>query len=49
MWELAFTKKALVISSGALAGQGTHEELLGQNELYAKLWNIQQESLGWSV
>ena len=46
---IAGANKIVVLENGALAEQGTHDELLSQNGLYAKLWNIQQESLGWSV
>jgi len=46
---IAGAGKIVVLDEGALAEQGTHEELLANEGLYAKLWNIQQESLGWSV
>ncbi len=46
---VAGANQILVLDEGTLAQQGTHEELLTQNGLYAKLWHIQQESLGWSV
>lgn len=39
----------IVLDDGKLSEQGTHDELLAKNGLYAKLWHIQQESLGWSV
>jgi ATP-binding cassette subfamily B protein len=39
----------IVLDQGCLSEQGTHEELLNKNGLYARLWHIQQESLGWSV
>ena len=46
---VAGANKIVVLDDGALAEQGTHGELISKNGLYAKLWNIQQESLGWSV
>ena len=46
---IAAANKIVVLEDGTLAEQGTHDELISQNGLYAKLWNIQQESLGWSV
>ena len=46
---IAGANKIIVLDDGALAEQGRHDELLASNGLYAKLWSIQQESLGWSV
>ena len=46
---IAGADKIVVLEEGCLSEQGTHTELLDKNGLYAKLWNIQQESLGWSV
>ena len=46
---IAGADKIVVLEEGCLSEQGTHTELLEKNGLYAKLWNIQQESLGWSV
>jgi ATP-binding cassette subfamily B protein len=31
----------IVLESGAVSEKGTHDELLFQNGLYAKMWNIQ--------
>lgn len=39
----------LVLDNGMLAEQGTHEELLKQKGLYHKLYQIQQESLSWTI
>ena len=41
--------KIIVLENGSIAEEGTHNELLSKNGLYSKLWNIQRESLGWSV
>jgi ATP-binding cassette, subfamily B, bacterial IrtB/YbtQ len=38
-----------VLNSGRITEQGRHDDLLSQNGLYAKLWSLQQESLGWSI
>jgi len=46
---IAGANKIVVLEEGKLAEQGTHDELISKNGLYARLWNIQQESLGWSV
>lgn len=46
---IAGANQIIVLDDGKLSEQGTHDELLAKNGLYAKLWHIQQESLGWSV
>jgi ATP-binding cassette subfamily B protein len=38
-----------VLEGGRLVEQGTGKELLAKDGLFARLYNIQQESLGWSV
>jgi ATP-binding cassette subfamily B protein len=38
-----------VLDGGRIVEQGTHETLLMRNGLYARLWRLQQESLGWSI
>lgn len=46
---VAGANKIVVLEEGKLSDQGTHDELLARDGLYARLWHIQQESLGWSV
>ncbi len=40
--------RILVLEDGQLKEQGTHQGLLSQGGLYAKLWNMQQKSLDWN-
>ncbi len=46
---VAGADQILVLNNGALVEQGSHEELMIQQGLYAKLYRIQQESLGWKI
>ena len=39
----------LVLDEGRIVEQGTHEQLLTQNGLYAKLWNLQISTEGWKI
>jgi ATP-binding cassette subfamily B protein len=41
--------KIAVLDNGRLIEEGTGGELLAQNGLFARLYRIQQESLGWAV
>ncbi|MDR2143031.1 MAG: ABC transporter ATP-binding protein, partial [Treponema sp.] len=41
--------KIAVLDRGELVEEGSTEELLAKNGLFARLYKIQQESLGWSV
>lgn len=46
---VAGANKIIVLNEGQAVEEGTHEQLLHKKGLYAKLYNIQQQSLGWSV
>lgn len=35
--------RIIVINEGKITEQGTHDELIGQNGLYAKLWSLQSQ------
>lgn len=39
----------IVLDNGSVAEQGTHEQLLGNKGLYARLWEIQEKSYDWKV
>jgi ATP-binding cassette subfamily B protein len=41
--------KIAVLDDGRLVEEGTGEELLARNGLFARMYKIQQESLGWAV
>lgn len=41
--------KIIVLENGTLKEKGTHEELIKINGLYAHLWNLQQQTSGWSM
>jgi ATP-binding cassette subfamily B protein len=41
--------KIAVLDQGRLAEEGSGEELLAKNGLFARLYGIQQESLGWTA
>jgi ATP-binding cassette subfamily B protein len=41
--------KIAVLDNGRLIEEGTSETLLAKGELFARLYKIQQESLGWAV
>ncbi|WP_369413736.1 ABC transporter ATP-binding protein [Brucepastera parasyntrophica] len=39
----------IVLDEGRVAEQGTHEALLKNRGLYRNLWDLQQESAGWTM
>ena len=39
----------IVLEEGCIAEQGKHQELLDNKGLYAKLWIIQEKTLGWKL
>lgn len=41
--------KIVVLKEGHVEGQGTHEELMQNNELYHRLYTLQKESMQWTV
>ncbi|WP_418494825.1 ABC transporter ATP-binding protein [Coprobacter sp.] len=41
--------KIVVLDSGRIVEQGTHEELMKNDRLYARLWNIQMKTSGWKL
>ena len=38
-----------VLDSGRVAGSGTHKELLQNNAIYQRLWQISEDSAAWNV
>lgn len=41
--------KIIVLDQGQLAEEGTHDELLSRQGLYARLWQLQMNTDGWRV
>ena len=39
----------IVLEDGKIAAEGSHDDLIKQHGLYAKLWKLQQESVGWTM
>ncbi|MGO1369971.1 ABC transporter ATP-binding protein [Senegalia sp. (in: firmicutes)] len=49
MRTVAKADKIVVLKEGKLVEEGTHDKLIDENGVYANMWNIQQESFGWSL
>ena len=41
--------KIVVLDDGRIIEEGTHDELIQNNGLYNKMYNIQQKSMDWSI
>ena len=41
--------KIVVLDSGRVVGQGTHEELLKADGLYARMWADYQQAVSWRI
>lgn len=41
--------KILVLNHGRIVETGTHNQLLSQDGLYARLWNLQTSTEGWKI
>jgi len=39
----------LVINRGKIVEQGTHQELVERNGLYAEMWNEYRKSINWTI
>ena len=46
---IAGADKIILLDRGKVTEQGTYCELMEKNGLYARMWNIQQESNGWQI
>jgi ATP-binding cassette, subfamily B, bacterial IrtB/YbtQ len=41
--------KIVVLDNGRIREEGTHDELLGNNGLYCRMWETQQGAAGWQI
>lgn len=46
---IQYADNIIVLDNGQLLEEGTHDELLARNGLYARLWKLQQHSDGWRL
>lgn len=49
MRTVARADKIVVLKDGSITEMGSHEDLIHEKGVYAKMWSIQQESLEWSI
>nr|WP_243430486.1 ABC transporter ATP-binding protein [Enterococcus sp. DIV2402] len=49
LWTIQHVDQILVCNQGVIEQVGTHEELLQNNQLYAKLWAINAETKDWGA
>ena len=49
MRTVAGTDKIIVLSEGQMAEEGTAEELLRQDGIYAQMVRLQTQSQGWTI
>ena len=41
--------RIIVLDDGQVKEQGTHDELIRVDGLYARLWKIQESTSGWNL
>ena len=41
--------RIIVLDNGRIEEEGTHDELVKKDGLYAHLWNIQESISGWTL
>lgn len=46
---IAQADQIYVLDEGEIIEQGTHNDLIGQNGVYAKLWGLQQQAAKWRI
>ena len=49
LWTIQHVDQILVCNQGMIEASGTHEELLEKNELYRRLWQINNQTVDWEV
>ena len=41
--------RIIVLDNGRVAEQGTHDDLMHADGLYARLWRMQESTAGWKL